>query len=496
MKKKALITLLVLVVLVGTLSIIMSAAQSRSRKALAAYKAQLRAQGEALTFEEAGYPFPLETNANLEDFVILADRLRGKSVIPGTIQLMHFTSPGQAAVSWAGGRLVPTNAQAAAAGQFTWERLSEDMQSAAAILADLRSELEHPPRHFGWNYTNPFNATIRNPFVQKRVVAQFLSADTLAALHGHELPRAQADLHALTQLAQVHHGDLTLVSAMIRVAISGLGLTTTWEALQAEGWDEDGLLRLQRDWEGLDLIQALETGLVGERIFGGQAFELTQQTNLNAQVGMLSLRTRTRSGFSGWRDRLTSGAMMVYWRGHAEEDALLYLQQSQARVENLRRLRTNSPGVAVLRESRSQARQFEELLDEPTSRLRYLFTAAAMPNSNRSFETAIRSETPRRMTITVIALKRFHLRQGRYPASLAELVPAFLAAELIDPWSGKPFHYQLHQDGGFTLYSVGEDGRDDGGDPTSTGDKTPFEMWMGKDVVWPKPVFSAATVDK
>jgi hypothetical protein len=493
MKKKAIVTLLVLVVLVGIASLMLSRERSKAHRALADYKAKLRAQGETLTFEEAGYPFPLATNANLENFVALADLLRGKSEHPGSINLMLLETPGRVVVVWAGGQLKRSTPPSSNAPSLSWDELSADMSSAAELLAELRAELEHPPRHFGWNYTNPFNATVRNPFVQKRVAAQFLAVDTLAALHERQLPRAQADLHALTQLAQVHRGDLTLVSAMIRVAIAGLALSSTWQALPAEGWDESSLAALQRDWEALDLVQALETGLVGERIFGQQAFKLVREAELGQQRSMLSFGTTAAGG--SIKDKLVGKGMMVYWRGHADEDELLHLQYSQARIESLRCVKTNAPGVMVLRETRSQSDQFTETLTRPLSKYRYLFTASATPNSGRAIETALRCETQRRMTITVIALKRFQLQRNHYPASLAELMPGFLAAELVDPWSGKPFHYQLHPDGSFTLYSVGEDGRDDGGNPNPVSipaDKKPFEIWMGKDVVWPTPVFPVA----
>jgi hypothetical protein len=46
---------------------------------------------------------------------------------------------------------------------------------------------------------------------------------------------------------------------------------------------------------------------------------------------------------------------------------------------------------------------------------------------------------------------------------------------------------------GFLLYSVGEDGRDDGGDPTPQEAKKRYrQIWDGRDAVWP----SAATPEE
>jgi hypothetical protein len=45
------------------------------------------------------------------------------------------------------------------------------------------------------------------------------------------------------------------------------------------------------------------------------------------------------------------------------------------------------------------------------------------------------------------------------------LAPQFLSTVPIDPMSAKHLRYRLNGDGSFTLYSVGEGGRDDRGDP-------------------------------
>ena len=56
----------------------------------------------------------------------------------------------------------------------------------------------------------------------------------------------------------------------------------------------------------------------------------------------------------------------------------------------------------------------------------------------------------------------------------------------VDYMDGKPIRYRANSDGGFTLYSVGEDGNDDGGDTTlMAGKKNLRNLWERKDFVWP-----------
>ena len=101
-------------------------------------------------------------------------------------------------------------------------------------------------------------------------------------------------------------------------------------------------------------------------------------------------------------------------------------------------------------------------------------------------------EAQRSLVLAAIALERHQHKHGSYPASLESLVPEFLAALPRDPMDGQPLRYRRKDDGTFTLYSVGWNSQDDGGDPTPVGTLSYWEN--GKDIVWPKPA-SQAEVD-
>jgi hypothetical protein len=88
------------------------------------------------------------------------------------------------------------------------------------------------------------------------------------------------------------------------------------------------------------------------------------------------------------------------------------------------------------------------------------------------------------MAATAIALKRYALRYGALPHSLTQLVPEFFAREPIDYMDGKPLRYCRNSDSAFVLYSVGTDGRDDGGDIRSSQGSPNFQN--ARDLVWPQ----------
>jgi len=91
----------------------------------------------------------------------------------------------------------------------------------------------------------------------------------------------------------------------------------------------------------------------------------------------------------------------------------------------------------------------------------------------------------RRLTIAAVALKRFELQHQKLPQTLDGLVPEFLPSLPRDPMSGRPLCYRLEAPHPFSLYSVGMDGHDDGGNANSSTNR--FGFWEGPDAVWPSP---------
>ena len=61
------------------------------------------------------------------------------------------------------------------------------------------------------------------------------------------------------------------------------------------------------------------------------------------------------------------------------------------------------------------------------------------------------------------ALRAYRLDHGSYPAALAQLLPAYLHSIPPDPFgAGEPLHYRRTGQG-YTLYSIGPNGKDDHG---------------------------------
>jgi hypothetical protein len=97
------------------------------------------------------------------------------------------------------------------------------------------------------------------------------------------------------------------------------------------------------------------------------------------------------------------------------------------------------------------------------------------------------AETQKEMLVTAIALNRYRLRHGKFPTEVSALTSEFLP-ELPRDWiDGQPLRYRSKENGQFVLYSIGEDGVDDDGDPTPKEKTARSNIFEGRDWVWPMP---------
>jgi hypothetical protein len=122
--------------------------------------------------------------------------------------------------------------------------------------------------------------------------------------------------------------------------------------------------------------------------------------------------------------------------------------------------------------------------------LHSMLSASAMSQSTL-FNKVRNAEGIKQMAVTAIALKRYQLKHGSYPPDLNSLVPEFVPSVPLDPVDGRPLRYRQNANGTFQLYSVGENGKDDGGDPSlGKGVESRSFNWQNPhalDWVWPQP---------
>ena len=96
------------------------------------------------------------------------------------------------------------------------------------------------------------------------------------------------------------------------------------------------------------------------------------------------------------------------------------------------------------------------------SRIHWLFHMIVL-DYGRIFPISLRVRGSLMCGETALAIERYRLEHQALPDSLEALVPEYLAEVPRDPFDGAPLRYVLRETGGYTVYTIGEDGIDHGG---------------------------------
>ena len=467
-----------------------------------AYKQLLRAKGEKLHWSEL-VTRPAAAEDNSADAVQKAFSMfdSGSELMPYAMQMV---GPGRALVGW--------QQPDARNSDFTnsWEEYAAKVAADRPTLALLGEVLQRPKLEFPWEQRNGCVSLISN-LPDMRRAAQKLDATAIFELHSGHADAATTNILTILALVQKNALQGVEISHLVRLAMVNLAVATTWELLQATNVADPPLATVEKAWQQLDFLQDAESSLTWERVwFSAQVVAARQShagfTNLFGDL----MDTGSSGGGAGaswdWSDLLedvTSGSRGAIseslWRSSwSYESELNGLKTTQIRLETVRTMRTNRSGFYQADFDASTVRLG---LLAPTNFGTTVFDVLKIPDLRRSFDDfspnsmlrkTLQAEAGRNVVISAIALKRFQLKQGRLPDSLAELAPDYLPAVPIDPYDGKPLKYHPNDDGTYLLYSVGDDGVDDGGDTSLSPGKIRSWYWQrGRDWVWPQPASPA-----
>jgi hypothetical protein len=378
-----------------------------------------------------------------------------------------------------------------------WAGLAVDLKTNEVTLAAICVALQKPILNSELDYSLGFMMPITN-LVPAKSLTYWFGAGSQLSLHEGKPHESVDYLVANIGLPRLLVEDRVAISELMRDALAAIAKSITWEAMQADHWTDADLARIQEAWQGQVFATNLIASLEGERVYGDVSFDLLRQSN-EQTVNLIN-----------WSKALLDGEQEEppFWKGipFGDEVATFIKEQVYCRIwrfawsyqaqrrglEQQQRLIEISRTAAREQSMMSVRPAINKLVEELDSRnwydqLRYPRVTSIL-NLSRVVDKALRAETERSMAVCAVALKRYSLRHGQLPASLDALVPEFLPAVPTDYMDGQPMKYHLNPDGSFVLYSVGENGTDDGGDVTLLPDRKNFwNLWDRRDFVWPAP---------
>lgn len=193
-----------------------------------------------------------------------------------------------------------------------------------------------------------------------------------------------------------------------------------------------------------DAVQAQFREQTSE-VLDGQRLEIVQA---DLQSGEIELETSLR--FGHWWFNRFENALRKPTRDEKEAELAELDRELKKLVEEAKHPSLPEP------------EDFEERIIYKSERIGLIFLGLFAPPVQKVAEATDRGEQTHRNAIIVTALAAYFADENRYPEKLTELVPKYLKELSNDLFTGEPLIYRK-TDRGYLLYSVGVNGRDDGG---------------------------------
>jgi hypothetical protein len=346
-------------------------------------------------------------------------------------------------------------------------KLNEQLEPVFALT---REALLRPYARIGGDYSNPSEISIPN-FVMMRTISQRLSAMARCHLLLGQPEEALRDLTLIRDICRrmlEENKPMTLVSAMINVAISGLYAATIADGMQMHAWREPQLAALEGQLKQINLLAQVKPAIESEGF--SACYHLTTLTPFQ-YLKLIYIDYTDRNKTNTWKVMEN----LIVWRFIPRG----WSYQNASTTANLYTNIMASLDPASRTIFPDKMHVFNEQLSAiETHWSPYAFMALPhIPNFVRASMTTARNQTEVNQTLIACALESYHLAHGEYPGTLDTLIPQFVDAIPHDVIGGQPPHYRRNADGTFLLYSIGWSQKDHGG---HVGDPN------NSDLVWPE----------
>ena len=315
----------------------------------------------------------------------------------------------------------------------------------------MREALKRPYARMEGDYSDPTRIPLPN-YSNIRAVAQTLAQRAQCYLLLGQPEKALSELTFLNDLRRLTEGaptgkPMSLVAAMINVALTGLYVDTIADGFRLHAWKEPQLVALQKQLEKINLAPLLKESFHGEQVGVCRTFQTTM-----AQFQIQPVLNATL-----WQ-KIKYAESSTFMRGFFYFSIINVVKMDQIVVDSI----DPSQKIVSLPKMAEFQREDDKLQHYHFWHIYQLLAIIAVPNWTKAVQTFAFNQTKADEAQIVCALERYHLAHGNYPRTLNELVPQFVDKLPHDIIGGQPLKYQ-QTDGQFLLYSVGWNETDDGG---------------------------------
>ncbi|QJW93428.1 type II secretion system protein [Frigoriglobus tundricola] len=343
-----------------------------------------------------------------------------------------------------------------------WLKINE-RPLATAIEATKRPEYFNPltSRRSEGESSNLIGALL--PTVQKcREIASALTCRAMLKLGEKKYDDAWADIYACHRLGRLLTRGATLIETLVGIAISQIATNATLAYLDRADLSAKQTLERLKELHALPPVAALADKIgTGERMMGLDGLQLVrrgghlERPNVKPTPEELKALEKidwvpAMQALNAHYDR-TAAAMRIKDRAAREKEFDVIEKELDERVKVGRTLESLQKLISDAGEGKVTGKKIGDVL-----------VALLAPGVRKIQQAHDRVTQVERNLHVAFALAAYRKDNGAYPTKLADLAPAYLAAVPDDLFANQPIIYKPDAKG-YLLYSVGPNGRDDGG---------------------------------
>ncbi|WP_395738302.1 hypothetical protein [Prosthecobacter sp.] len=285
--------------------------------------------------------------------------------------------------------------------------------------------------------------------------AKGLALRAQMAVEAGDPESAVRSIQASMRFTQALGEEPLFLSLLCAISTAVLESNSIWLMLHRHTASSEQLARVQTDLERLDFRRFLFQTTRGEMVLQMESIEWYKGHRDDCLSAFSQLQVLKDQTEPAWHASAAIYFIPPGWFDHNEATVLRL--GSKYLIEPV-----------MSRDGRGMIRGCDEmagLLDERRGMTspHHVWSALGFPPFRLIIQEAIYCETLRRQCVAAVAIERYRLAHGKLPAALGDVVPEFYSAVPQDIMDAAPMKYRVEGEEAFALWSIGWDGKDDGG---------------------------------
>jgi hypothetical protein len=408
----------------------------------------LRDKNEPTRFEEL-VPPPVPDADNVaaapvfqEVFVSAKDSRLGKLDLPWK-KITGKPESGESTIHFTARSLNPDfKGDDQAAGELVLDSLAP----TASLLKEVAQAVRRPAVSWPLDYSKGFEILMHHLPAMANT-SKVLQGRAQAELAAGRPENAFQDVQTILALARAAGPSPFLISLLVESSILGKAFQVINDGLERHAWTDSQLADLSSELFRIDLLARLPDGLRGER---ASLFLIDLKKHPEALILVQSSDTGISKNPTALR-----AAATLWPEGWLNEDKAGYIGTIQRYIDAVKQPMELPSTLSEI----EAARAGSSILNKIRNPLSYTMMPAILGVA----KTIAATQTILGSLATACAVERYRMAHGRLPATLENLVPAFLPSVPADPLTSKPLCYKPSESSSYLIYGTGWDQTDNAG---------------------------------